>query len=163
MGKKNNSPAEIETITLTMSRPVAEAGPIACEWYLRLHMGQFWDMTDDLCMAKFLSDLENNAFKTNEQRANAFDVALHRRDTMREEMDKLYSRCVLPAPISDLMKIPYRAEIVWLTIRHALSWHDNPEGVAGGVSYYDPMNRSDQPKPTIELKEVQTCKRKKCQ
>lgn len=37
------------------------------------------------------------------------------------------------------------------------------EGVAGCVSYYDPMNRSDQPKPTIELKEVQTCKRKKCQ
>lgn len=60
MGKKNNSPAEIETVTLTMSRPVAEAVQTACEWYLRLHMGQFRDMTDDLCMAKFLSDLERN-------------------------------------------------------------------------------------------------------
>lgn len=115
-------------------------------------MGQFWDMADDLCMEKFYSDLENNVYETNEQRENAFDVALHRRDTMREEMEKLYNRCVLPAPISDVMKIPYRAEIVWLVIRHALSWHDNPDGVAGCVSYYAPLNRSDQPQPKIELK-----------
>lgn len=50
------------------------------------------------------------------------------------------------------MKVPYRAEIVWLVIRHALAWHDNPEGMPGCVSYYDPMNRSDQPQPKIELK-----------
>lgn len=143
---------EVETVTITMSRPVAEAVKTACEWYLRLHMGQFWDMADDLCMEKFYSDLENNVYETNEQRENAFDVALHRRDTMREEMEKLYNRCVLPAPISDVMKIPYRAEIVWLVIRHALSWHDNPDGVAGCVSYYAPLNRSDQPQPKIELK-----------
>lgn len=129
MEKKKTVP-EVETVTITMSRPVAEAVKTACEWYLRLHMGQFWDMADDLCMEKFYSDLENNVYETNEQRANAFDVALHRRDTMREEMEKLYNRCVLPAPISDVMKIPYRAEIVWLVIRHALSWHDNPDGVA---------------------------------
>ena len=98
-----------------MSRPVAEAVKTACEWYLRLHMGQFWDMADDLCMEKFYSDLENNVYETNEQRANAFDVALHRRDTMREEMEKLYNRCVLPAPISDVMKIPYRAEMFSIT------------------------------------------------
>lgn len=139
-------------MTITMSRPVAEAVKTACEWYLRLHMGQFWDMADDLCMEKFYSDLENNVYETNEQRENAFDVALHRRDTMREEMEKLYNRCVLPAPISDVMKIPYRAEIVWLVIRHALSWHDNPDGVAGCISYYAPLNRSDQPQPKIELK-----------
>lgn len=50
------------------------------------------------------------------------------------------------------MKVPYRAEIVWLVIRYALAWHDNPEGMPGCVSYYDPMNRSDQPQPKIELK-----------
>ena len=71
---------------------------------------------------------------------------------MREEMERLYNRCVLSAPISDVMKVPYRAEIVWLVIRHALVWHDNPEGMPGCVSYYDPMNRSDQPQPKIELK-----------
>lgn len=152
MVKANQTVPEVETVTITMSRPVAEAVKTACEWYLRLHMGQFWDMADDLCMEKFYSDLENNVYETNEQRENAFDVALHRRDTMREEMEKLYNRCVLPAPISDVMKIPYRAEIVWLVIRHALSWHDNPDGVAGCVSYYAPLNRSDQPQPKIELK-----------
>ena len=59
MAKENDAPTEIETITLTMSRPVAEAVQAACEWYLRLHMGQFWDVADDLCMAKFYSDLED--------------------------------------------------------------------------------------------------------
>ena len=152
MEKKKKTVPEVETVTITMSRPVAEAVKTACEWYLRLHMGQFWDMVDDLCMEKFYSDLKNNVYETNEQRENAFDVALHRRDTMREEMEKLYNRCVLPAPISDVMKIPYRAEIVWLVIRHALSWNDNPDGVAGCVSYYAPLNRSDQPQPKIELK-----------
>lgn len=53
---------------------------------------------------------------------------------------------------SFVMKIMCRAEIVWLVIRHALSWHDNPDGVAGCVSYYAPLNRSDQPQPKIELK-----------
>lgn len=152
MAKKSDAPAEIKTITLTMSRPVAEAVQAACEWYLRLHMGQFWDVADDLCMAKFYSDLENNAFQSKEQRENAFDVAIDRRDTMREGMERLYNRCVLSAPISDVMKVPYRAEIVWLVIRHALAWHDNSEGMPGCVSYYDPMNRSDQPQPKIELK-----------
>ncbi len=51
--KKSDAPAEVETITLTMSRPVAEAVQTACEWYLRLHMGQFWDLAEDLCFAKF--------------------------------------------------------------------------------------------------------------
>lgn len=156
MAKKNDAPAEIETITLTMSRPVAEAVQAACEWYLRLHMGQFWDVADDLCMAKFYSDLENNAFQSKEQRENAFDVAIDRRDTMREEMERLYNQLVLSAPISDVMRVPYRAEIVWLVIRHALAWHDNPEGMPGCVSYYDPMNRSDQPRPAIKLNLVQT-------
>ena len=47
MAKENDAPTEIETITLTMSRPVAEAVQAACEWYLRLHMGQFgiWQKT----------------------------------------------------------------------------------------------------------------------
>ena len=64
MAKENDAPTEIETITLTMSRPVAEAVQAACEWYLRLHMGQFWDVADDLCLAKFHSDQKNGASAT---------------------------------------------------------------------------------------------------
>ena len=110
--KKSDAPAEVETITLTMSRPVAETVQTACEWYLRLHMGQFWDLAEDLCFAKFYSDAENNAFQSEEQRKNAFNVAIGRRNTMLLEMERLYSRCVLPAPTSDVMKVPYRAEQV---------------------------------------------------
>ena len=88
-----------------MSRPVAEAVQTACEWYLRLHMGQFWDLAEDLCFAKFYSDAENNAFQSEEQRKNAFNVAIGRRNTMLLEMERLYSRCVLPAPTSDVMKV----------------------------------------------------------
>ena len=152
--KKSNAPAEVETITLTMSRPVAEAVQAACEWYLRLHMGQFWDLAEDLCFAKFYSDLKNGAFKTKEQEDNAFEVAIDRRNTMLLEMERLYSRCVLPAPTSDVMKVPYRAEQVWLAIRHALAWHDKPEGDRMNVAFDKPLNRSDQPQPKIELNPV---------
>ena len=34
MNEKKNAPAEIETVTITMSRPVAEAVAKACEMYL---------------------------------------------------------------------------------------------------------------------------------
>lgn len=159
MVKKNDAPTEIETITLTMSRPVAEAVQAACEWYLRLHMGQFWDLAEDLCFAKFYSDAENNAFQSEEQRKNAFNVAIGRRNTMLLEMERLYSRCVLPAPTSDVMKVPYRAEQVWLAIRHALAWHDKPEGDPWNVCFDKPLNRSDQPQPVVKLNEKQEAKK----
>ena len=159
MVKKNDAPTEIETITLTMSRPVAEAVQAACEWYLRLHMGQFWDLAEDLCFAKFYSDAENNAFQSEEQRKNAFNVAIGRRNTMLLEMERLYSRCVLPAPTSDVMKVPYRAEQVWLAIRHALAWHNKPEGDPWNVCFDKPLNRSDQPQPVVKLNEKQEAKK----
>lgn len=86
MDKKKDTPAEVETVTVTMTRPVAEAVKIACEWYLRLHMGQFWDLAEDLCMAKFYSDAKHNEFKTKEQRDNAFTVSIHRRNDMQDEV-----------------------------------------------------------------------------
>lgn len=155
MRKSGKAPAEIETVTITMTRPVAEAVKIACEWYLRLHMGQFWNLAEDLCMAKFYSDAKHNEFKTKEQRDNAFTVSIHRRNDMQDGLDNLYRRYVLPAPISDLMEIPYRAEQVWMGIRYALSWHDRPEGDPQNVCFDKPLNRSDQPQPTIKLTEVQ--------
>ena len=49
------------------------------------------------------------------------------------------------------MRVPYRAETVWLGIRHALAWHDKPEGDRMNVSFDKPLNRSDQPQPTVKL------------
>ena len=61
MDEKKSAPAEIETVTITMNRPVAEAVAKACEMYLRLHLGQFEDLIDELCMAKFYAALENDS------------------------------------------------------------------------------------------------------
>lgn len=60
MDKKKDTPAEVETVTVTMSRPVAEAVQTACEMYLRLHMGQFNDLAEDLCMAKHYADMDQD-------------------------------------------------------------------------------------------------------
>ena len=155
MGKKKNAPAEIEKVTITMSRPVAEAVAKACEMYLRLHMGQFEDLTDELCMAKFYAALENDSFANEEERDEIFHISIDRRNIMQEEVDKLYKRYVLSAPLDYCMRIPYRAEQVWLAIRHALAWHDNPKGNYT-VQYDKPLNRSDQPQPMVQLYEVPT-------
>ena len=57
--------------------------------------------------------------------------------------------------IEDGMCIPYRAETVWLGIRHALAWHDKPEGDWTNVRFDPPLNRSDQPQPVVKLNEKQ--------
>lgn len=112
MDEKKSAPAEIETVTITMSRPVAEAVAKACEMYLRLHMGQFEDLTDELCMAKFYAALENDSFADEEERDEIFHISIDRRNIMQEEVDKLYKRYVLSAPLDYCMRIPYRAEQV---------------------------------------------------
>lgn len=155
MGEKKNAPAEIEKVTITMSRPVAEAVAKACEMYLRLHMGQFEDLTDELCMAKFYAALENDSFTSKEEHDEIFHISIDRRNIMQEEVDKLYKRYVLSAPLDYCMRIPYRAEQVWLAIRHALAWHDNPKGDYT-VQYDKPLNRSDQPQPMVQLYEAPT-------
>ena len=128
MDEKKSAPAEIETVTITMSRPVAEAVAKACEMYLRLHLGQFEDLIDELCMAKFYAALENDSFDGKEERDEIFHISIDRRNIMQEEVDKLYKRYVLSAPLDYCMRIPYRAEQIWLAIRYALAWHDNPKG-----------------------------------
>ncbi len=155
MDEKKNAPAEIETVTITMSRPVAEAVAKACEMYLRLHLGQFEDLIDELCMAKFYAALENDSFDGKEERDEIFHISIDRRNIMQEEVDKLYKRYVLSAPLDYCMRIPYRAEQVWLAIRHALAWHDNPKGDYT-VQYDKPLNRSDQPQPMVQLYEAPT-------
>lgn len=80
------------------------------------------------------------------------DVRIDWRNAMQKEVDRLYKRCVLSAPLDYCMRTPYRAEQVWLAIRHALAWHDNPKGDYT-VQYDKPLNRSDQPQTTVKLTE----------
>ncbi len=120
MVKKNDAPTEIETITLTMSRPVAEAVKSGLRVVSAAAHGQFWDLAEDLCFAKFYSDAENNAFQSEEQRKNAFNVAIGRRNTMLLEMERLYSRVRSPGPDLRRNEGAVPAEQVWLAIRYAL-------------------------------------------
>ena len=151
MDKKKGTPAEVETVTVTMSRPVAEAVQAACEMYLRLHMGQFNDLAEDLCMAKHYADMDAKRFKNAEDEKEDFYRALENRNMMQDDMDRAYQMFACHPLIEDGMRIPYRAEQVWLSIRHALAWHDKPEGDWTNVSFDKPLNRSDQPQPTVKL------------
>lgn len=151
MDKKKDTPAEVETVTVTMSRPVAEAVQAACEMYLRLHMGQFNDLAEDLCMAKHYADMGAKRFKSAEEEKRDFYWALKKRNMMQDDMDRAYQMFACHPLIEDGMRIPYRAETVWLGIRHALAWHDKPEGDWMNVCFDKPLNRSDQPQPTVKL------------
>ena len=90
MDKKKDTPAEVETVTVTMSRPVAEAVQAACEMYLRLHMGQFNDLAEDLCMAKHYADMDAKRFKNAEDEKEDFYRALENRNMMQDDMDRAY-------------------------------------------------------------------------
>lgn len=48
MNVKNKAPAEVENVTITMSRETAQAVKQACEEYLRFRMGQFEDFTNEV-------------------------------------------------------------------------------------------------------------------
>lgn len=149
MERKTTS-SEIETVTVSMSRETAEAVAAACEMYLRLHMGQFEDLCEDLCMAKFYADMNSKRFKTEEKEVEAFSQALEKRNMMKKDMTRAYKMFACHPLIKDGMRIPFRAEQVWLAIRYALAWNDHPDG-GSSVDFYRPQNRSDQPKPKVEL------------
>ena len=155
MAKENKVPTSVETVTVTMSRPVAEAVQTACEMYLRLHMGQFYDLAEDLCMAKHYADMSAKRFKNAEDEKEDFYRALENRNMMQDDMDRAYQMFACHPLIGDGMRIPYRAETVWLGIRHALAWHDNPAGDWTNVRFDPPLNRSDQPQPVVKLNEKQ--------
>lgn len=151
MDKKKDTPAEVETVTVTMSRPVAEAVQAACEMYLRLHMGQFNDLAEDLCMAQHYADVDAKRFRAVEDENDSLFQALDRRNAMQDDMERMYKMFACHPLIEDGMRVPYRAETVWLGIRHALAWHDKPEGDRMNVCFDKPLNRSDQPQPTVKL------------
>lgn len=151
MDKKKDTPAEVETVTVTMSRPVAEAVAKACEMYLRLHMGQFEDLTDDLCMTEHFAKRTAGKFKSEKEASDDFHKVLRNRNEMRDEMNRAHRLFACHPLIEDGMRIPYRAEQVWLGIRHALAWHDQPEGDWTNVRFDPPLNRSNQRQPTVKL------------
>lgn len=68
MKKKNKTPADVETVTITMSRKTAEAVKQACEEYLRLRMGQFEDFTNEVCCWDYVEQMEKECHTTEERK-----------------------------------------------------------------------------------------------
>ena len=58
MVTKNKTPAEVEAVTITMSRETAQAVKQACEEYLRFRMGQFEDFTNEVCCWDYVDKME---------------------------------------------------------------------------------------------------------
>ena len=65
MVTKNKTPAEVEAVTITMSRETAQAVKQACEEYLRFRMGQFEDFTNEVCCWDYVYKMEKRCH-TNE-------------------------------------------------------------------------------------------------
>ena len=61
MVTKNKTPAEVEAVTITMSRETAQAVKQACEEYLRFRMGQFEDFTNEVCCWDYVDKMESGA------------------------------------------------------------------------------------------------------
>lgn len=157
MKTKNKTPADVETVTITMSRKTAEAVKQACEEYLRLRMGQFEDFTNEVCCWDYAEQMEKECHTTEERKKfhrdheQDFYKCMRLRDRMRAGLRALWAQNVPTASIQFTLKEAYRAESVWLAIRYALVWHDFPEGGMWN-DFFSPLNRSDQPMPKVELK-----------
>lgn len=158
MKTKNKTPAEVENVTITMSRKTAEAVKQACEEYLRLRMGQFEDFTNEVCCWDYVEQMEKECHTTEERKKfhrdheQDFYKCMRLRDHMRAGLRALWAQNVPTASIQFTLREAYRAESVWLAIRYALAWHDFPEGGMWN-DFFSPLNRSDQPMPKVELKE----------
>lgn len=68
MNVKNKVPAEVETVTITMSRETAQAVKQACEEYLRFRMGQFEDFTNEVCCWDYVDKMEKQCHTTEERK-----------------------------------------------------------------------------------------------
>lgn len=118
MVTKNKTPAEVEAVTITMSRETAQAVKQACEEYLRFRMGQFEDFTNEVCCWDYVDKMEKRCHTTEERKQFHKDheadflKCMRLRNQMRQGMDALWRQNVPLASIDTTMKEAYRAETV---------------------------------------------------
>lgn len=124
-----------ERVVVTMTRDQARAVMNATELLARLYIGQTFTMTELLC------DLS---------RGDYWD----RRDMAKEALDLAMKIMVGANEYNnpDIKEKPIEHERLWAiyaTIRHAISWHDYPEG-GNTVDFYTPMGYGE-PMPKCEI------------
>ncbi len=132
-GKKKN-----EAIILTMTREQAVEVMHATELLARLHIGQVFTLTE------LLGDLSAESYCERMDRAQeAFNLGLK----------ILYGANSYGYP--DIGEKPIEHERLWAvyaTIRHAIAWHDHPEGNMWSVAFDKPLGYGE-PMPKCEIKE----------
>lgn len=116
-----------EKIVLEMTREQAYAVMAATELLARLHIGQFKEITWEF-LDRFVGD--------------GFDM------TRRERADELLEQACRAIFGVDKYGLPdvgekdivhERCWAVYVTIRHAIAWHDKPEGNPYSVMFDEPM------------------------
>ena len=129
-----------EKITVEMTREQAQAVMMATELLARLHIGQFKEIT-----WHFL-----DRFKTSN---GDYDSA--RRELADGLLDEL-ARIIFGVnmynrpDISEKSITHERCWAVYTTIRHALAWHDKPEGNPWSVAFDEPLPYGE-PMPQVKV------------
>jgi len=136
MAAKTKTKAPEERIVVTMTREQARSVMTATELLARLHIGQAFTITERL------GDL-------------AAEDYCERRDRAREAFD-LGLKILLGANAYGQPDVPakdiehQRCWAVYTTIRHAIAWHDTPEGNIWSVAFDKPVPYGE-PMPKCEI------------
>ncbi|MBQ3326529.1 MAG: hypothetical protein IJG86_01925 [Clostridia bacterium] len=131
---KNDTPEQ--RVVVTMTREQAVEVMHATELLARLHIGQVFTMTE------LLGDLMADNYCERKDRAEeAFKLGLK----------MLHGANAYGQP--DIREKPIEHERCWAiyaTIRHAIAWHDHPEGNQWSVAFDKPMGYGE-PMPKCEI------------
>ena len=136
MPAKKKAKAPDERIVVTMTREQAYATMHATEMLARLHIGQAFTITEQI------GDL-------------TADDYCERRDRAREAFD-LGLKILLGTNAYGQPDVPtkdiehQRCWAVYTTIRHAIAWHDTPEGNFWSVAFDQPVPYGE-PMPKCEI------------
>ncbi len=130
-----------ERVTLTVTREQAMVMERALELYARMHIGQ----TEDIPF--MMMDLRLEDFPRRRSLANdAFQLGMK---IMHGE--NCYGRVDIPEKNEEHR----RAWLLYATLRHTRSWHDEPEGNSWSVCFDPPMPEIDWDcMPKCEITEV---------
>lgn len=128
-----------ERVILTMTREQAYAVMNATELLARLYIGQVFTVPELLGGLK-----ESNYAERSARAKDAFTLGVK----------ILFGENIFGYP--DIEEKPIEHERCWAvyaTLRHAIAWHDNPEGNSWGVAFDRPMAYShDEAMPKCEIK-----------
>ncbi len=136
--KRNASHDQVTRYVLTLTPEQAHVVSRACEFFTRLHIGQFDELTWELM------DLSSKDFC--ERRDEA--------EPLLQQLRRVYfPDLVLPGASYGVGKhsASDRAWDVYQVIRHAMAWHEHPEG-GSTVDFRPPFSAAKEPLATCEVR-----------